>query len=77
MELPMSADLMMGDVAEKEMIAVHTAIHAIAQLPAINFEQKELNLLYGAMRFLCEKTNPGETSEQVVLLRRIKKHITI
>ena len=72
-ELPLSCELMMGEMAQKEMDSMHHAIHAISELPDINFNNKEITILYSAMRYMCEKTNPGEHSAEVILLRSIKK----
>ncbi|MBU2051356.1 MAG: hypothetical protein KKH61_20605 [Gammaproteobacteria bacterium] len=74
-ELPMACELMMGDLAAKEMASVHTAIHAISELPVINFTKEELSTLYSAMRYLCERTAPTEGSKEVLLLKQIKKAI--
>jgi hypothetical protein len=72
-ELPLSCELMKGDIAEKEMESTHSGIHAISGLPDINFNKEELSTLYAAMRYLCERTSPSDGSGEVKLMKRLKK----
>src|SRR4030042_6283659 len=48
LDLPMDAEFMMGTVAEKEMTSIHSAIHAITQIPEATFTKEELKALYEA-----------------------------
>ena len=75
LNLPMDAEFMMGTVAEKEMLSIHSAIHAITQIPEANFTKEELKVLYAAMRYLCEHTTPTEGSPEVKLMKTIKKYV--
>ena len=74
-ELPMDAELMMGELASKELDSVHHAIHHITGIPDINFTKSDLQTLYSAMRFLCEKTSPTDGSNEVILMKRIKSKV--
>ena len=73
MELPMDCEVMMGELAAKELESLHSAIHAILQTPNVPVSKTEVNILYSSMKFLCEKTNPGDNSKEVALLHKIKK----
>ena len=71
--VPMECELMMGDIAAKDLNSLHHAIHAILTLPDLTPSSEDIKVLYSALRYLCEKTNPGENSKEVALLKRIKK----
>lgn len=72
-QLPMTCEVMDGDLAAKELESLHTAIHAINNSPAVEFSGSDLSVLYSALRFLCEKTQPGDKSKEVALLKQIKQ----
>lgn len=70
--LPMDSSLFQGDLARQELDHLHASIHVIIDLPAIDFQRDDLDILYGALRYICEKTKPGDGSAQVKLMKRIK-----
>ena len=70
---PMDSEILMGELAKKEMISLHHACHAILEVPDIHFTKQELPILLSALKYVCDKTHPGEGSSEVDLLRRIKK----
>jgi hypothetical protein len=72
-QLPMDSEILMGKVAQDELRSLHSAIHAIEQLPYIKFNKEELKVLYAALRYLCEKTAPTEESNEVRLMKQVKK----
>ncbi len=63
--LPLTSTFMMGKVAKEDMESIHTAIHAITEVPDINFTKEELTILHKAMEFLCERTAPEPTSTEI------------
>lgn len=73
--LPMHCELLSGNLAAADMASIHNSIHAISDLPNINFTKAELSLFYAAIRYLCEKTQPGDKSPEVTLLHRTKPHV--
>jgi len=74
-ELPMDSELMMGEIAQKELYSIHSAIHAVSQVPDINFTKEEMSVLYAALRYLCEHTAPTEGSSEVKLMKTIKRFV--
>ena len=74
-ELPLSSELMMGDLAAREIDSAHTAIHAIIEEPAVNFSGSDIKLLHKAMCFLCEQTGPKDGSAEVKLMKELKKMV--
>ncbi len=75
LELPMDSEFMMGELAVKELESLHHGIHAILELPDAIFVKEELTVFYEALRYLCEKTAPGDNSKEVALLKKTKKLI--
>lgn len=74
LDLPMDSELIMGELAEKEILSLHHAIHAILGLPDETFNEEEIRIIYGALIFLCERTSPGDGSKEVKLLKSLKKY---
>lgn len=70
--MPMDSEILYGDLAAEELRFLHASIHAATDLPAIDFQLPDLEVLYGALKYVCEKTQPGDGSAQVKLLKRIK-----
>ncbi len=71
-ELPMDCEVMMGELAGKELVSLHHAIHAILGQPDFSPDESEIKVLYSAMRFLCEKTHPSDGSAEVHLMKKLK-----
>lgn len=72
-EIPMDCEVMMGDLAFKELESLHHAIHAILEVPDATYSKEELKVIYSAMKYLCEKTAPGDNSLEVKTLKKTKK----
>ncbi len=71
--IPMDSELIMGDLAVRELASLHQALHAFLTVPDSHFSKDELNILYSALRFLCEKTAPADSAAEVSLLKKVKK----
>jgi len=70
--LPMDCEIVMGELALRELKSIHHAIHAILEIPDAVFDKEEMNTLYAAMKYLCEKTEPGDGSKEVALVKKVK-----
>lgn len=70
--LPMDCEIMMGELAVKELKSVHHAIHAILEVPDAVFDKEEMTVLYAALKFLCDHTQPGDGSKEVALIKKVK-----
>lgn len=73
--LPLTSSFMMGKVAKEDMESIHTAIHAINEVPDINFTKEELTILHKAMEFLCERTAPEPSSTEIGLKNLIAQKL--
>ena len=73
--IPMDSELMMGNVAMKELDSVHSAIHAIKESPGVHFSAQELNIIYKSLCFLCEKTQPPDSAEEIRLMKELKEYL--
>lgn len=73
-QLPLDAEFMMGELAAKEVESIHHGIHAIFDIPDIGFLEEELAIIYAALRYLCEKTDPGDNSKEVAMLKKVQAH---
>jgi len=71
--LPMDCEIMMGELALKELKSVHHGIHAILEIPDAVFDKEETDILYAALRFLCDHTQPGDGSKEVALVKKVKE----
>jgi len=71
----MDSEFLMGSIAVKEIESIHHGIHNILRQPDVVFSQDEVKLTYAALRYLCEKTSPGDSSKEVTLLKKIKAYI--
>ena len=71
--VPMDCEIMMGELAVKELESLHHGIHAILEIPDTVFDKEEVKTLYAAMKYLCEKTEPGNNSKEVALVKKVKK----
>lgn len=73
--LPMDCEFMMGDLAVKELKSLHHGIHHILEVPDVVLSDTELKVMYAMARFLCERTQPEDGSQEVVLLHKLGKII--
>ncbi len=70
--LPMDSELIMGRLAHTEMMSIHEGIHAITGFPNIQLDNPSLGILYKCLKYVCEKTQPGDDSKEVALLKYFK-----
>lgn len=70
--LPMDSEFLSGKLAEEEMKSMHNSIHAVMDIPLKHLTAKAYQVLYSAMKFLCEQTAPGDDSDEVNLMKRLK-----
>jgi len=71
-ELPMECELIMGRMAVKSIDSIHTGIHAITQLPSVHFTNDEITIIYKALCFLCEHTQPPDNSPEIKIMKSLK-----
>jgi len=71
--VPMDCEIMMGELALKELNSLHHGIHAILEVPDAVFDKEETDILYAALKFLCDHTQPGDGSKEVALVKKVKK----
>jgi len=71
--VPMDCEILMGELALKELESLHHGIHAILEVPDAVFDKEETDILYAALKYLCEKTEPGDGSKEVALVKKVKK----
>lgn len=75
-ELPMDAEILMGRIAVKSMESIHHAIHAITNLPEVHFTNTEITIIYKALCFLCEHTQPPDSSPEIKIMKSLKMAVT-
>lgn len=73
--LPMDSEIMMGKLAKEELESMHSACHAILQLPDINFTKEELKAIYNTLHWAQEKLGFSSDSPEVSVLKQTKKLI--
>jgi len=71
--IPMDSEIIMGELAVKELLSIHSAIHAILEIPKTDFSEEEIKVIFSSLKFLCEKTQPGDDSNEVALLNKVKE----
>ena len=69
--LPMTSEILMGNMAGNELMASHSSIHAVLGIPQLNFTMPELNIIRNAVEFLCRQTAPSDDGPEVALLKRL------
>lgn len=73
--LPMDSELMMGKLAMTELESMHSACHAILEIPEAAFTKEELTSIYNTMHWAQEKLGFDERSAEVSVLKKTKKFI--
>jgi len=71
--LPMDAEILAGTLAKNEMDSMHNSLHAIQDMPIIHFTTEDIQMLYSAMKFLCEQTAPARGSREVTMMKELKQ----
>lgn len=70
--VPFNCEIVKGNVAEDELRMMHTLVHELLKVPKSDMSNEELEVLYGALYYVCENTKPREDSVQVRLMKRLE-----
>lgn len=73
--MPMNSELMMGELAMKEIVSTHSGVHAILQLPFIHFAKSELETIRSALNYVVKQINAKPGSAEEILSTRITQSI--
>ena len=73
--IPMDCELMMGELALKQIMSTHIGIHAVLDLPNIHFDKPELECILHGLK----STEPlmGADASAVQALKRIEDLLTV
>lgn len=72
--LPMDSELMMGKLAMSELESMHSACHAIQELPDVNFTKGEVAAIYSIIHWAQDKLGFSSEGVEVSVLKKTKKY---